>query len=47
MPDKETMLINKITKNRKFKINAEIENAINPEPSGIDGSRFGLGYKKL
>ena len=38
MLDKETMLINKITKNGKFEINAEIEKAINPEQAKIKGS---------
>ena len=39
--------MNKITKNGKFEINAEFEKAINPESSGIDGSRFGLVNQKL
>ena len=47
MPDKETTIINKITKNGKFEINAEIEKAINLEPSVIDRSQFGLGNKTL
>ena len=33
--------------NYKFEINEEIEKAINLEPSGIDGSQFGLGNQKL
>ena len=41
MLDKQTTLINKITKNGKFEINVKIEKAINPEQAGIDGSRFG------
>ena len=40
-------IINKMIKNGKFEINAEIEKAINLEPSGINGSQFGLGNQKL
>ena len=47
MPEKEATIINKITKNGKCEINAEIEKAINPEPSGIDGSQFELENQKL
>ena len=47
MLDKETTIINEITKNDKFEVNAEIEKAINPKPSGIDGSQFRLGNQKL
>ena len=38
MLDKETTLINKITKKGKFEINIEIKIAINPEQARIDGS---------
>ena len=38
MLDKETMLINKITKKGKIEINIEIKKAINPEQVGLDGS---------
>ena len=47
MFDKETTLINKITKNNKFEINAEIENAINLEQDEIDRSRFGIDNQEL
>ena len=47
MLDKETTLINKITKYDKFEINAEIEKAINHEQAGIDGSQFGLENQEL
>ena len=47
MLDKETTIINKITKNGKFEINAEIKNAINPKQIGIDRIRFGLGNQEL
>ena len=47
MLNKETTLINKITKTDKFEINTEIERAINLEQARIDGSRFGFGNQKL
>ena len=47
MPDKETTIINKITKNGKFEINTEIEKAINFEQTRIDGSVFGIRNQKL
>ena len=47
MLDKETMLINKITKNRKFEINKEIERAINPKQARIDEIQFELGNQEL
>ena len=47
MSDKETTLINKITKNGKFEINTEFEKAINPEQDRIDKCRLGLGNQEL
>ena len=47
MLDKETMLINKITKKGKIEINIEIKKAINLEQVGLDGSWFELGKQEL